>query len=72
MTAAGDFVRRIDEIQYALDEGPCLQAYATQQMVLVENLEREERWPRFTPAALGHAGQPPARVDAPGVPEEEE
>ena len=54
VTAAGDFVRRIDEIQYALDEGPCLQAYATQQMVLVEDLEREERWPRFTPAALGN------------------
>ena len=29
VTAAGDFVRRIDEIQYALDEGPCLQAYRT-------------------------------------------
>ncbi len=54
VTAAGDFVRRIDEIQYALDEGPCLQAYKTQQMVLVESLEMEARWPRFTPAALGH------------------
>ncbi|HET7193548.1 MAG TPA: GAF and ANTAR domain-containing protein [Nocardioides sp.] len=52
VTAAGDFVRRIDEIQYALGEGPCLQAYATQRMVLVEDLEREDRWPRFTPAAL--------------------
>lgn len=52
VTAAGDFVRRIDEIQYALDEGPCLEAYSTQQMVLVEDLERDERWPRFTPAAL--------------------
>lgn len=54
VTAAGDFVRRIDEIQYSLDEGPCLQAYESQQMVLVENLEDEQRWPRFTPAALGH------------------
>ncbi|HET6668316.1 MAG TPA: GAF and ANTAR domain-containing protein [Intrasporangium sp.] len=54
VTAAGDFVRRIDEIQYSLDEGPCLQAFATQDMVLVENLELEDRWPRFTPAALGH------------------
>lgn len=54
VTAAGDFVRRIDEIQYALDEGPCLQAYATQELVLTEDLEREQRWPRFTPAALRH------------------
>lgn len=54
VTAAGDFVRRIDEIQYALEEGPCLQAYTTQEMVLVDNLEHEQRWPRFSPAALGH------------------
>lgn len=54
VTAAGDFVRRIDEIQYSLDEGPCLSAYDSQQTVLVEDLEHEQRWPRFTPAALGH------------------
>jgi GAF domain-containing protein len=54
VTAAGDLVRRIDEIQWSLDEGPCLQAYRTQQIVLVESLEVEDRWPRFTPAALSH------------------
>lgn len=54
VTAAGDFVRRIDEIQYSLDEGPCLSAFATQQVVLVENLAADQRWPRFAPAALGH------------------
>lgn len=54
VTAAGDFVRRIDEIQYSLDEGPCLQAYLSQDLVLTEDLEEEQRWPRFTPAALQH------------------
>jgi GAF domain-containing protein len=54
VTAAGDFVRRIDEIQYALNEGPCLQAYEYQELVLTEDLEKERRWPRFTPAALSH------------------
>jgi GAF domain-containing protein len=54
VTAAGDFVRRIDEIQYSLDEGPCLQAYLSQDPVLTEDLEEEQRWPRFTPAALLH------------------
>lgn len=54
VTAAGDFVRRIDEIQYTLDEGPCLQAYATQQIVLADDLERDGRWTRFTPPALRH------------------
>jgi len=53
VTAAGDFVRRIDEIQYALDEGPCLEAYDTQKTVWVENLESDARWPQFAPAALG-------------------
>src|SRR6476620_7409182 len=37
--AAGDFVRRIEEIQ---------------QIVLCENLEQDSRWSRFTPAALGY------------------
>ena len=46
VTAAGDFVRRIDEIQYTLGEGPCLEAYGTQQMVLCEDLVQESRWPR--------------------------
>ncbi len=52
VTAAGDFARRIDEIQYALDEGPCLQAYQTQQAVLVDDLRHDQRWPRFAPPAL--------------------
>ena len=54
VTAAGDFVRRIDEIQYSLEEGPCLSAFATQEMVLVSDLQADGRWPRFTPAAMGH------------------
>lgn len=54
VTAAGDFVRRIDEIQYTLSEGPCLEAYATQRMVLADDLRTEQRWPRFSPAALSH------------------
>ncbi len=54
VSAAGEIVRRFDEIQYALDEGPCLEAYRTQNAVLVENLAGEARWPRFTAAALGH------------------
>lgn len=54
VTAAGDFVRRIDEIQYSLEEGPCLSAFGTQQVVLVGDLTTDGRWPRFAQAALGH------------------
>jgi GAF domain-containing protein len=56
VTAAGEFVRRIDEIQYTLDEGPCLQAYTDQTLILIGDLAQEgpARWPRFTSAALVH------------------
>jgi len=54
VSASGEAARRLDEMQYTLDEGPCLDAYRTQQPVLVEHLAGEERWPRFATAALGH------------------
>ena len=54
VSAAGDFVHRLDEIQYTLDEGPCLEAYRTQEVVLVEDVELEPRWPRFRAAAAGY------------------
>ena len=43
VSAAGEIVRRFDEIQYAFDEGPCLEAYRTQKAVLVENLAGEAK-----------------------------
>ncbi len=54
VSASGEFVHRLDEIQYTLDEGPCLEAYRSQEVVLVENLEQEPRWPRFRAAAAGY------------------
>jgi GAF domain-containing protein len=54
VTAAGDFVRRVDEIQYTLGEGPCLEAYSRQTVVVVGDFLQETRWPRFTQAALVH------------------
>ena len=54
VSASGDFVHRLDEIQYTLDEGPCLEAYRSQEVILVDNLETDDRWPRFRSAAAGH------------------
>lgn len=54
-TSAGstdDRVRAADALQYELDEGPCLTAAATRELVVIDDLEQEQRWPRWTAAAL--------------------
>lgn len=49
-TSAGstdERVREADALQYELDEGPCLAATATRELVVVEDLAHEPRWPRW-------------------------
>lgn len=41
----------IDAVQYALDEGPCLEAHRTRSIVRADLDEASERWPAFTAAA---------------------
>ena len=41
----------VDQAQYATAEGPSLQAIRTLQLVISEDLSRDERWPEFTAAA---------------------
>jgi transcriptional regulator with GAF, ATPase, and Fis domain len=41
----------LDNIQYELEEGPCVQAIEGEPVVLVPHLRREQRWPRYIPAA---------------------
>lgn len=52
-------VLRLDELQYDLDEGPCLSAIRQDGMVLVNHADKEQRWPRFMEgaAALGLRSQ---------------
>jgi GAF domain-containing protein len=51
-------VAQIDELQYRVQEGPCLDAIATNEIVSSPDLRQEERWPRWAPevAALGVLG----------------
>lgn len=44
----------IEELQYTLGEGPCIDAYQHDQIVLEPNLARPHvsRWPAFSPPAL--------------------
>lgn len=49
--ATGPAVTRADSLQYELDEGPCLTAWARRIAVRVDDLTRDERWPRWAAAA---------------------
>ena len=41
-------VQRIDEREYAVDEGPCIDAMATGELHRLDDVGSEDRWPRFT------------------------
>jgi hypothetical protein len=52
LAMSNDWVGKIDEIQIELLEGPCVDATMTGLTFYALDLEREDRWPRFAPAAL--------------------
>jgi GAF domain-containing protein len=43
----GDLPRDVDQLQERLGEGPCIDAVWDQQVVRVDDMPAEERWPRF-------------------------
>ena len=47
-----DVVSEIDEVQYRLKEGPCVDAIAEHRTYRTGDLARETRWPVFGPAAV--------------------
>jgi hypothetical protein len=51
--ATGPGAARIDELQFSLGEGPCVQAFTTGRAVLVSDIAApaEARWPMFAAAA---------------------
>jgi GAF domain-containing protein len=40
-------VARVDEVQYELDDGPCLRAMRDGRLVRIDDTAAQERWPRF-------------------------
>jgi GAF domain-containing protein len=42
-------VARVDELQYRVQQGPCLDAIETNEIVSSPDLLQEERWPRWSP-----------------------
>ncbi|MBB2921726.1 GAF and ANTAR domain-containing protein [Cellulomonas cellasea] len=51
VAASDALVLTADTLQYQLDEGPCLAAWAERAVVRADDLGTEDRWPRWTPAA---------------------
>jgi GAF domain-containing protein len=54
LAATSKQTRELELLQLHVDEGPCVECYASGQPVSVADLRGEpQRWPRFVPAALG-------------------
>lgn len=54
LTAAAstdDNAQSVDELEYALEEGPCISALATGEEQLVRDTATDPRWPRFAAKA---------------------
>ena len=47
IVATAPFVSEVDDIQYAMDQGPCISAAREGQTVLSGSLGGDPRWPRF-------------------------
>jgi GAF domain-containing protein len=43
-------VRDADSLQYELDEGPCIAATVTRQLIRIDDLAADERWPAWVSA----------------------
>jgi hypothetical protein len=47
-------VPEIDQVQYDWDRGPCLDAARTQQVLEIDDMRSDDRWPEFAAAAVAH------------------
>ncbi|RBY85985.1 GAF and ANTAR domain-containing protein [Blastococcus sp. TF02A-26] len=52
VTYSGELAHRGDERQYELDDGPCLQALRSGQVVTVDDMVEESRWGRYPERAV--------------------
>lgn len=47
----GDLVTDLDQLQYSLGEGPCIDSARSAQPVVAADIQRDYRWQRYVPAA---------------------
>lgn len=51
--ASNTATEEADALQYQLDEGPCLTAWRTREVVRIDDTTTDGRWPRWNEAAAG-------------------
>jgi transcriptional regulator with GAF, ATPase, and Fis domain len=56
VAATDDVPPRVDAIQYATRQGPCLDTIFEQQVCVTEDLAADERWPAFSRRAFEETG----------------
>ena len=56
-----EFAQRMDEVQYAMDDGPCLTCLREGVPVLVADIRSERRWPALYAEAPRRARAPHCR-----------
>src|SRR5690349_5929377 len=54
--ASHEDLRRMDEVQFELEEGPCRDALRENEVVLVSDLASDPRWPRWAPKMAHELG----------------
>ncbi len=50
--ATGELVHDLDQLQYRLNEGPCLYAISAATVVRVDAAAQDDRWPQYLPEAV--------------------
>src|SRR4051794_24970297 len=48
--ASDPLVERADSLQYELDEGPCLTAWAQRALIRIDDIPADRRWPQWSAA----------------------
>lgn len=48
----GDLVDRLDDLQYRLGEGPCVDTLRGADVVVAPHIRHDQRWPRYVPQAV--------------------
>src|SRR6185437_5250735 len=54
VASADALARQLDEQQYEHDSGPCLEALATGEVVVAEDLATDQRWEGYPTIAMAH------------------
>ncbi|GAB3528322.1 GAF and ANTAR domain-containing protein [Arthrobacter monumenti] len=54
VASSSEYARKMDEVQYSFNDGPCLTAAREQSTIRVPDLGQEQRWPDYIEAITGH------------------